>query len=701
MYEQLIAETRHRPGIFSVPTPPKDEAQVTAQTRRTDSVVNILWTPPSETPALKSSTAASNTQAPQAKGQLPITKSQAPSRKAEKPMQKLARLQQQIKQGTPQIKAETPTDAQPTSPALHNEDTPDHASTSSVPPASSTSCHPTDSLPTNALKVVTFDKPAATSSVASVATNNSNSVATPVTHTATVPTTFAKSIIQASATHSNSPNEQYAESFQRYNAGKQKKSKQPREKLSGGWLTKEEKKQMNKRKDEHLDDEAAAALAYEEGGWGPQPEFDWNAPSQLLDWEGNVLPPPVEWADRHQCTRDNWSAFMLEFVRNSQEYVVDTSEEDFKPILKVDTSHPLFTGETEGRETGDVVPNDWIPEEIDNQTPQAFWKSLEQSAPDPVDEGDPVGPPFWKRLQHRSNMLKPLRHKSAKLEPVEAIGTGNAAEAVLYKEYNAHDAIAKFRDEHSKGYAEKKNKRRLQKELQVQKKMQEAEKEKIAPPPNKHRPTINVYLRPMRIDEDLAGVYAIWEHYAKNTVHISELDACDIADFRGRLDYIGNAGLPLIVAVEKTGQKARRGSNSGYSEKIVGWAVADEDEGRHTSHSHVAIMDVFVHPEYQQKNIGKNLVDRLLWLLDPMYKVISDVRWETNPDNIPAHVNYDVPGGKRVVGTVRAVLYYEEKDRGRCVWVDRWLSAFGFEKQADFTRAGMKLGRWYVHFCLI
>jgi hypothetical protein len=44
----------------------------------------------------------------------------------------------------------------------------------------------------------------------------------------------------------------------------------------------------------------------------------------------------------------------------------------------------------------DLVPRDWIPSQIEGNSPQEFWRSLQSRAPAPVDEGDmDESKPWW------------------------------------------------------------------------------------------------------------------------------------------------------------------------------------------------------------------------------------------------------------------------------------------------------------------
>lgn len=487
--------------------------------------------------------------------------------------------------------------------------------------------------------------------------------------------------------------------YQKYDGGKVKheKMKQP-----GGWLTKKERKAMAAtNEDPH--NLKSDGVPYNDGGFPPQPEVDWNGPNQLLDWEGNIMPPPVEWVGRRPCNRDNWAEFIIDHIQRSQPHYLQKETGEPYSSLVIDMSHPAILrpfeenqeGELVALPNGDIVPKDWIAAEIENQTLQSFWKSLVQIVPGPVDEGDISDDPFWLRYEDGTMALKPLDYDDdARCEFVDKNDPDHEA-AMLYKRSRDQTSLTGAVDYFAKkdpDSNEAKYLRRLQKEKKRKAAAKVVKEPKRVVPPNPHRPKTNIYLRPLQMDKDIHQVHLIYEHYANKTCYTSEVEAIDIDNFSQRLQWIKQAGLPMIVAVDRSGHKKSRnqGHGTGPSEKILGFSFADEDDGQGSQHSHVCCLEVFVHPEWQTKGIGKNLLERMLWLLDPGYGVRSDVLWDVHEDDL----DYNSPGGKRVIGTVRVVLYYGEDERIRCQWINEWLKGYDFAREADFSAAGIKFGKW-------
>jgi L-amino acid N-acyltransferase YncA len=464
------------------------------------------------------------------------------------------------------------------------------------------------------------------------------------------------------------------------------------EKQLGGWLTKEERKAMAKRASDIGSDDNVAS--YDDGGFGTQADIDWNAPNQLVDWEGNILPAPVEWSSRHQCQRDNWASVMVEYIEKSQPHYVKQGDKAVSALI-IDTSSKSFCSGAKGVENGEVAPKEWIANNIENQTLQSFWKSLMQTVLSPVDESDLQGAPFWQRYNDNTTILQPLKHEEAKCEPVE---DDVSREYFLYKTgqtQTAELAIKKHNEKVNAKEREEINNRRMIKERCTAEKARFQE----PPPPNPLRPAANFYLRPLSVSRDSAALHEIYTHYAANTFQAVDNAAVDLAAFCSELQALRATALPMIVAVERAPgakHKSRFEATTRAPEKIIGYATTDQGSTSRKQMSHLGHMEIYVHPEYAHKGVGKNLLDRMLWLLDPTYRIQGDVSWKT-PSN---ELSYTMPGGKRSVVAVRVAMFYGEGEKAKADWVGTWLEKFAFEKQADFSRAGMKMGQWYVSILL-
>ncbi|KIW04980.1 uncharacterized protein PV09_04142 [Verruconis gallopava] len=501
-----------------------------------------------------------------------------------------------------------------------------------------------------------------------------------------------RSVVAHKNEGTTSSRNEYIRAYKKYYILKESKIYQaPQMRKPGGWLTRAERKAISRTLVDFQSLGGATEVPYNDRGWAISPDIDWNSPNQLLDWEGKILPPPVEWDGRRPCERDNWCDFIFEYIRESQPWFVKSGgEAKYESCCVVDTNRELFRAS----ENGEIAPRDWIVETVENQPLQSFWRFFFKIPPAPIDLEDVGDDPFWLRYVHGSSMLLPYDHGDFLCEPVTDSGeTTEEQEAyrlwMRSKKQTSNLLIIEFLGKRREEGGERRYLQRKQKLVR-----RKAERKlKIVPPPNSNRPKVKIYLRPVNIKTDSQGVYDIYEHYANNTAYASELRAPELKEMIGRLHKIEATALPMIVAIEGSKLSKQRDPMSYRCvEKILGFAFANEDAGCRTQMSHVVNLETYVHKDYQKKGIGKTLLDRMLYLLDPLYHCVSDVPWEPPTDK----PEFCTPGGGRVVGTLRIVLYYGVDERARCVWIREWLSRYEFQMEADFSRCGMKLNQWYL-----
>lgn len=462
------------------------------------------------------------------------------------------------------------------------------------------------------------------------------------------------------------------------------KPKRAREDRTTVWLTKEERESMQ-------------ALTPSEdvnvlnNGWGEQAETDWNNSGLLHDWAGNLLPAPVEWAGRHQCKRDNWAESILEYIDNSSLYYVQT-DGGARSTCIIDTSTEIFAT----ADNTEIAPTDWIPQKIENQPLQTFWTHSMKSTIKPVDAEDSEGDPFWLLYSATAPYLK---HRQHVLTIARTVPDDNAhnMEHKLWCKCKAQTSATAITERERK--VKRGQRKRRKQEKAVRQERLEDEANEIAEPLNPLRAQADIYVRPIDTNRDVNQIQEIMAHYITETCFVSELKAPSTEEMLTQLRAINDAGLPIIVAVLNHHDKGKRsGSRNGFSvlqapqKVIVGFAFADEIAGIEDAMSYTALLKIFVHQTYIATGVGKNLLDRMLYLLDPGHNCSNAVPWHVPQSD--ASTRYHTPGGKRVVGTIRIPVHYASDDRARLVWIEEWLSRFGFEKQADFGDAGIKMKKW-------
>ncbi|KAF2843660.1 hypothetical protein M501DRAFT_985761 [Patellaria atrata CBS 101060] len=391
-----------------------------------------------------------------------------------------------------------------------------------------------------------------------------------------------------------------------------------------------------------------------------------NPLGHLVDWNGDWLPAPVDWEFRNTYKSKN-------FFRNIADWIPDKDRDE-----RVTTEQLLDPVK------GEVVVRKWIPTDIDAEDTQLWWDRHLQSdlyldSLD-LDEENQFDKPWWTMFTpQNSSMLKPINVPDAKLDPVDEIscklaaadlGSRHASKKITLKEER--------RKAWKKAYYDSfKNARELKVEL---------DKLQLDPRATQVKPFVNIYLREYK-PGDATQVVDIYNWYIRNSVFAPEFQVRPINVMASSLQALKDAGLTFIVAVEKkisTGPNNRRPRGP---EKIVGYAYTNEFPREHPMFRYTAEMELFVHPEYLKKGVARCLLDRLLYLVDPMYDLRNGYEFVGEGTHLCA-------GGKRVLNSIIAFLHYDDNDVFWADCITEWMNGFGFELEADVKKVGSKLGKF-------
>ena len=147
--------------------------------------------------------------------------------------------------------------------------------------------------------------------------------------------------------------------------------------------------------------------------------------------------------------------------------------------------------------------------------------------------------------------------------------------------------------------------------------------------------------------------------------------------------------LNWVVAVRKnnSGNKASGPRDSvavqSQQEMIVGFGCADDYVGMDSAYGYTATLELYVHPDYLHMGVGKNLMDRLMFLLDPGHKTYAAVEWRVRePEQM-------VPGGVRIIENVIINVPYVPGEEDQ-----RIAQSSNFRQEGFGVLASRKLARW-------
>lgn len=166
-----------------------------------------------------------------------------------------------------------------------------------------------------------------------------------------------------------------------------------------------------------------------------------------------------------------------------------------------------------------------------------------------------------------------------------------------------------------------------------------------APEPNLFCPTVDMYVRPATT-KDLAGIVKIYNYYVNNSILPEDQKDVTEQDMNFVLQGCKMNELPFIVAVK--GQLPSSTDAQGRKLKKVvapqhetvlgftfaqiqafGFGSANTFKGRSRMNAN---LHLYVHHEYQGRGVGRNLLDRLLKILNHAHS-FRDGHDFINPEN--------------------------------------------------------------------
>ena len=112
---------------------------------------------------------------------------------------------------------------------------------------------------------------------------------------------------------------------------------------------------------------------------------------KLMDWSGDWLPAPEDWAARKGFTSRHFGQ-VIELWANEHSKnctkLMDTASADF---LGLQTEDGKWLNK-------DLVPRYWLHDTIDGAPPRKFWEEMRHRAPAPLSDIDITDdPPYWER----------------------------------------------------------------------------------------------------------------------------------------------------------------------------------------------------------------------------------------------------------------------------------------------------------------
>jgi L-amino acid N-acyltransferase YncA len=435
----------------------------------------------------------------------------------------------------------------------------------------------------------------------------------------------------------------------------------------------------------------------------------------LYDWEGNWLPAPVEWEGRKGYKERNFYQRMDQWrfdIRNYYPYG--------GPGIDIYTQLDKFVGEKplppmadRPRQgdfvlaLGDIAPRSWVPLKLEEQYPQEFWKCYGQMPPLPFDSEDIPENPWWEMYaEAESAFLQAVTVPAAKLDPKDECFKDEENDNGSAGAMEIRDRLRRKKEAQKR---ERKEQRRTEKILAREKEDVEISRNKVNDylgrdntnrnfepesrpesivEPDKPEPAlepkVNLFLRPIR-PADIFQIVEIYNWHRNFGLFSPEDQDVSRMAMENRIDDIDQAGLPWIVAIEKSG-RIRGKRHAAVQEKVVGFVYVDDYHSPTGMWRYTGELEIFVHDEYRGRGVGSCLLDKMIQLLDPAYKAKGGYDWKIDEEEDPRYM----PGGGRDLGTIICHLPYAHGDIPYFDRMAHWFAKFDILQRGNVEMGGLK-----------
>ncbi|KAL6157371.1 hypothetical protein ACJBU6_04926 [Exserohilum turcicum] len=405
------------------------------------------------------------------------------------------------------------------------------------------------------------------------------------------------------------------------------------------------------------------------------PDYD---VKKLLDWNGDWLPAPESWsarkghADRH-------------FGQHIEQWMNGHAPECCKPVYYLPN-----TFIDNGGVCKELAPRYWLEAKVEGTTLRESWKTISASQPEPLDDIDLTGyQPWWELyedvvyselVQKNGQGQQQLGHASCYLNalPVPDAMVDLTDPENPIESWKLASVVDKIQEK--KKRMEEKQRRTLARRTRP---VPESKFPMPVMEDRRIRPKANIYLRPVQ-PADIHAIGEIYNYYVENSIYTHEFDVRTDAQIRQRVNDITSAGHPYLVAISKSN---RSRVTPGYvHEKVVGYINLDDYCGQASLFRYTFQMELFVHPGFVCKGIGKCLMDRLLEIVDTSYRVRGGYEYINNYE-------YLKTGPSRVVKTILLNVHHEHGEDAEREWQGRFLTECKFTRVGRLPKVGYKLGK--------
>ena len=239
----------------------------------------------------------------------------------------------------------------------------------------------------------------------------------------------------------------------------------------------------------------------------------------------------------------------------------------------------------------------------------------------------------------------------------------------------------KLRDEVAESKRERRMWRKLYKEREAN----------YVPPPNPHKPKANIYVRPGEA-RDMAQITEMYNYYVRTAVVASERNELTVAQWRARWQATMDDGYVFLVAVIMHGKQPPGNvpdrNRRHLNETVVGFAFAEDYGDEAGLYRYTCELQFWVHHSYARVGVGKTLVDRMLYSMDPEYPARLGTPFVGGEDELKYKY-----GGYKIIKKILIHIPFLADDDSTFKWQAQWLMGFNFSHDCTLPDIGYKFGK--------
>ncbi|KAJ5591835.1 uncharacterized protein N7459_002204 [Penicillium hispanicum] len=184
---------------------------------------------------------------------------------------------------------------------------------------------------------------------------------------------------------------------------------------------------------------------------------------------------------------------------------------------------------------------------------------------------------------------------------------------------------------------------------------------------------------------DLPQIRAINTHYILHTSLTFMQAPPALHSYTAKWHDLMKRGLPYLVAVDsshKTGEGL---------DLVLGYAYLSPFRGHLVSYAPTVELSLFVHPDYQSRSVGSNLLGALL----RMVRAGDISNYCEELQHIPNATDSNQPGTDAIqVRSIIAVMAVDPEGKDGGDALRRWYIQRGFVERGRMVEVGFKRGHW-------